>query len=55
MFENKIFESALAIQSPWYIKDIKFDQQQKLLDIYVDFKRGSTFFSEKSDCTGLPI
>ncbi len=51
MFENKIFESALAIQSPWYIKDVKFDQQQKLLNIYIDFKRGSTFFSEKSDCT----
>jgi len=49
MFETKIFESALAIQSPWFIKDVQFDVAQKRLDIFIDFKRGSTFPSKKAD------
>lgn len=43
MIETRIFETALAIQSPWYVKDIQFDAASKRLDIYIDFKRGSTF------------
>lgn len=43
MIETRIFEAALAIQSPWYVKDIQFDAASKRLDIYIDFKRGSTF------------
>jgi len=42
MFETKIFEAALAIQSPWFIKDVQFDVAKKRLDIFIDFKRGST-------------
>jgi len=49
MFETKIFESALAIQSPWFIKDVQFDVAQKRLDIFIDFKRGSTFPSKKAE------
>jgi len=49
MFETKIFKAALAIQSPWYIKDVQFDVALKKLDIYIDFKRGSTFLSTKTD------
>ena len=40
---NTIFEAALSINKPWYIKDIEFDPDKKRLDLYVDFKRGSTF------------
>lgn len=49
MLETKIFEAALAIQSPWYIKDVQFDATSKRLDIFIDFKRGSTFLSKKSN------
>lgn len=49
MFESKIFEAALAIQPPWYVKDVQFDLTSKRLDIFIDFKRGSTFPSTKSD------
>ncbi|MFO7884052.1 MAG: helix-turn-helix domain-containing protein [Desulfobacteraceae bacterium] len=45
MFETQIFAAALAIQNPWYIKDVQFDSALKRLDIYIDFKRGSTFSS----------
>ncbi len=48
MLETKIFEAALAIQLPWYIVDVQFDVSSKKLDIYVDFKRGSTFPSTKA-------
>jgi len=43
MIETRIFEAALAIQSPWYVKEIQFDAASKRLDIYIDFNRGSTF------------
>ena len=48
MLETKIFEAALSIQPPWYVKDVQFDADSKKLDIYIDFKRGSTFLSTKS-------
>jgi transposase len=50
MFKTKIFEAALAIQSPWYVKDVQFDITAKRLDIYIDFKRGSSFLSTKPNC-----
>jgi transposase len=49
MFDNKLFEAALVIQNPWFIKNVEFNVDSKRLDIYIDFKRGSTFPSEKLD------
>jgi len=49
MFETKIFEAALAVQPPWYVRDIQFSASSKKLDIYIDFKRGSSFPSTKAD------
>jgi len=46
MFEENIFEKALHITNPWYIKEVKFDEQSKRLDIYVDFHKGAEFFYE---------
>lgn len=40
---NQLFEKALNIQKPYFIADVKFDEQKKQLDIHVDFERGSTF------------
>jgi len=47
MLKTTLFEAALAIQSPWYVKDVQFDADCKRLDIYIDFKRGSSFLSTK--------
>lgn len=52
MIETKLFEAALAIHSPWYVKDVQFDVAAKRLDIYIDFTKGSTFLSTQSDCPG---
>ena len=49
MKSEMLFEAALSIKEPWYIKDIKFDVNLKRLDIYIDFKRGSLFKSANPD------
>ncbi len=46
---NDIFQRALGITSPWFIKSIDFDENIKRLDIEVDFKRGATFIDDTED------
>ncbi len=42
---KSIFEQALSIYEPWYIEDIDFNIEQKKLDIFINFRRGSVFRS----------
>lgn len=35
--QNQIFEAALGIANPWYIKGVDFDVEQKSLSIHIDF------------------
>ena len=49
MNSTTLFEAALSVKAPWYIKNIKFDAGAQRLDIYIDFKRGSTFSSESPE------
>ena len=44
---TELFEKALGINSPWFIKSIDFDEKKKQLDIRVDFKRGAIFMDDK--------
>ena len=37
---------ALNITKPWIVNDINFNSEDKKLDIYIDFTRGSTFSYE---------
>ena len=46
MFTQPLFELALNIQDPWYIKDIQFDVENKRLDIHIDFRKGAVFHYE---------
>lgn len=48
MFTKPLFEIALNIQEPWYIKDIQFNVENKRLDIYIDFRRGAIFHYESA-------
>jgi transposase len=47
MEDKKLFEIALNIQEPWYIKEIKFErgteEKRGRIDIEIDFKVGSKF------------
>ncbi|MCU7526768.1 MAG: ISL3 family transposase, partial [Ignavibacteria bacterium] len=53
MYEE-LFQKALNIEDPWYVKDINFNLELKQLDIWIDFKKGSKFSCPKcheSDCS----
>jgi len=54
MYRN-IFQSALNIKDPWFIKDIEFDQNSKKLDIWIDFKVGSTFECPQCNKQGCTV
>jgi transposase len=41
--QNQLFEAALGIAAPWYVKDIDFDVAAKTLTISVDFIAGTRF------------
>ncbi len=45
MLTYQIFAVALGIKHPWVINDIQLDDDNKRLDIYISFRRGSTFES----------
>jgi len=45
MGTKHLFETALHIQEPWFIKDIQFDSEGKRLDIYIDFKKDQYFIT----------
>jgi hypothetical protein len=49
---QKLFEAALGISSPWYVKEINFDVTNKSLYIEVDFEAGSTFKDESEGSDG---
>lgn len=49
MFTDKIFETALYIESPWFIDKIDFDLDEKRLDIFINFTKGSMFNSDDPD------
>lgn len=40
---EKLFEMALGIRDPWFIKAVSFDEQARVLKISVDFVPGSRF------------
>jgi transposase len=47
---KELFQMALNVTDPWFVKDLKFDVESKRLDIYIDFKKGSTFnFFDKEE------
>jgi len=53
---KKLFEIALHLDSPWYIKEIKFKNIGKTfgqLDIYLDFTQGAKFQDETG--TACPV
>ncbi len=42
-----LFTQALGIYSPWFVKDVEFNDKQ--LNIYIDFKRGTRFVDGSDD------
>lgn len=44
---NEMFAKALQVESPWEIVNVEFDEEDKRLDIYMDFPKGSVFACPK--------
>ena len=42
-----LFTQALGIYSPWLVKEVEFNDKQ--LNIYIDFKRGTRFVDSSDD------
>ena len=51
---NQLFEAALGIASPWYVKGVEFDAERRKLTIGIDFSVGARFPVAGSD-TALPV
>ena len=51
---TELFQQALHIHAPWLIKSIDFSTDKKRLDIYIDFKKGSTFADPDTKSWGQP-
>jgi transposase len=49
MATERLFETALGVESPWFVKDVSFDAKAKVLTIGVDFRAGSRFPFAGSD------
>ncbi len=44
--QAELFAKALLIETPWFVSEIRFDQGNSRLDIWIDFERGSLFYYE---------
>ena len=40
---KELFQMALNVTDPWFVKELNFDIEAKRLDVYIDFKKGSNF------------
>lgn len=40
---DKLFETALGIKAPWFVKTVEFDETARVLTVLIDFARGSRF------------
>lgn len=43
MQSEQLFEAALGVMSPWYVRESRFDAEARALTIQVDFRAGSRF------------
>lgn len=43
---KEIFEIALGLESPWFIKEVVFNKELSQLDIYLDFTKGHKFLMD---------
>jgi transposase len=41
--QNQLFEAALGISKPWYVRGVDFDAARKMLTIGIDFVAGTRF------------
>jgi transposase len=48
-----LFQKALGLEEPWEVVDVRFDAEQRRLDLRIDFPKGSVFVCPECDRPGL--
>jgi transposase len=51
----ELFQVALGLVEPWYVKSCRFDAETKRLDIDIDFKRGARFTCPEGHGVKCPV
>lgn len=46
---EQLFSIALGLEQPWFIKEITFDPENSVLDIYLGFTKGHKFSMPDGD------
>jgi transposase len=49
MRDTDLFNLALGLKEPWYVKEIEFKEHEKRIDIFLDFKKGGKFSCSKCE------
>lgn len=47
--QKEIFLKALGLSEPWYIKEIKLDQEKNEFEVFIDFRKGATFYDLETE------
>ena len=55
MRDTDLFQMALGLAPPWWVKDCTFDADAKRLDIEIDFKTGGRFPCPECAEPGCPV
>ena len=55
MRDIELFQAALGLADPWYVKACRFDAKAKRLDIDIDFKRGARFPCPEGNGMNCPV
>ena len=55
MRDIELFQAAVGLADPWYVKACRFDAAAKRLDIDIDFKRGARFPCPAGNGTNCPV
>jgi transposase len=43
MHDSELFQRALGLEEPWQVVDVRFDAEQRRLDLRIDFPKGARF------------
>ena len=55
MRDTDLFQMALGLVPPWWVKDCRFDAAAKRLDIEIDFKTGGRFACPDCNAADCPV
>jgi transposase len=52
---SHVFELALGLSKPWYVRELSFNAEARRLDIHLDFPRGSRWACPQCGAAGCPV